>query len=78
VLASALISALHDDERPLAAYSRTCLPRIWRAQEFSRWMIDLLHGQDDDFHRSLRRARLDSLRDSRAHQNFFAEQYVGI
>ncbi|MCP2246384.1 4-hydroxybenzoate 3-monooxygenase [Lentzea aerocolonigenes] len=78
VLASALISALHDDERPLAAYSRTCLPRIWRAQEFSRWMIDLLHGQDDDFHRGLRRARLDSLRDSRAHQNFFAEQYVGI
>jgi p-hydroxybenzoate 3-monooxygenase len=41
-------------------------------------MIDLLHGQDDDFHRGLRRARLDSLRDSRAHQNFFAEQYVGI
>ncbi|MEU3650836.1 4-hydroxybenzoate 3-monooxygenase [Lentzea sp. NPDC034063] len=79
VLASALISALHrDDERPLAAYSRTCLPRVWRAQEFSRWMIDLLHTQDDDFHRALRRARLHSLRDCRAHQNFFAEHYVGI
>jgi len=78
VLASALISALRDDERPLAAYSRTCLPRIWRAQEFSRWMIDLLHGPRDDFHRALRRARLDGLRDCRAHQNFFAEQYVGI
>jgi p-hydroxybenzoate 3-monooxygenase len=78
VLASALISALlHDDERPLAAYSRTCLPRVWRAQEFSRWMIDLLHPQDD-FHRALRRARLHSLRDSRAHQDFFAEHYVGI
>lgn len=78
-LASALISALrHDDERPLAAYSRTCLPRVWRAQEFSRWMIDLLHTQDDDFHRALRRARLHSLRDCHAHQNFFAEHYVGI
>ncbi|MFD9704882.1 4-hydroxybenzoate 3-monooxygenase [Lentzea sp. NPDC059081] len=78
VLASALTAALHGDERPLAAYSRTCLPRVWRAQEFSRWMIDLLHGPQDDFHRALRRARLDSLRDCRAHQNFFAEQYVGI
>ncbi|GGN13738.1 4-hydroxybenzoate 3-monooxygenase [Lentzea pudingi] len=78
-LASALVSALrHDDERPLAAYSRTCLPRVWRAQEFSRWMIDLLHTQDDDFHRALRRARLHSLRDCHAHQNFFAEHYVGI
>ncbi|GLY48954.1 4-hydroxybenzoate 3-monooxygenase [Lentzea sp. NBRC 102530] len=79
VLASALTSALlRDDERPLAEYSRTCLPRVWRAQEFSRWMIDLLHAPDDDFHRALRRARLHSLRDGRAHQNFFAEHYVGI
>ncbi|MFD4639495.1 4-hydroxybenzoate 3-monooxygenase [Lentzea sp. NPDC058436] len=79
VLATAIVSALlHDDERPLAAYSRTCLPRVWRAQEFSRWMIDLLHTRDDDFHRALRRARLHGLRDSRAHQNFFAEHYVGI
>ncbi|WP_394613332.1 4-hydroxybenzoate 3-monooxygenase [Lentzea sp. JNUCC 0626] len=79
VLASALTSALlRDDERPLAEYSRTCLPRVWRAQEFSRWMIDLLHAPDDDFHRALRRARLHSLRDCRAHQNFFAEHYVGI
>ncbi|MFD4676591.1 4-hydroxybenzoate 3-monooxygenase [Lentzea sp. NPDC058450] len=79
VLASAFTSALlRDDERPLAEYSRTCLPRVWRAQEFSRWMIDLLHAPDDDFHRALRRARLHSLRDCRAHQNFFAEHYVGI
>ncbi|MGI5502375.1 4-hydroxybenzoate 3-monooxygenase [Lentzea sp. CA-135723] len=79
VLASAFTSALlRDDERPLAGYSRTCLPRVWRAQEFSRWMIDLLHAPDDDFHRALRRARLHSLRDCRAHQNFFAEHYVGI
>lgn len=84
VLAAALIDALMcDDDRALAAYSRTCLPRIWRAQEFSRWMIDLLHGApgtepDTGFERALRRARLDSLRDSRAHQEFFAENYVGI
>ncbi|GAA2805561.1 4-hydroxybenzoate 3-monooxygenase [Crossiella cryophila] len=84
VLAGALAEALlHDDERGLAAYSRTCLPRIWRAQEFSHWMINLLHGPlgadpAADFQRALCRARLDSLRDSRAHQDFFAENYVGI
>lgn len=84
VLARALVGALRrDDEQPLAAYTRTCLPRIWRAQEFSHWMIDLLHGPartapDAGFQRALRRARLDSLRRSRAHQNFFAEHYVGI
>jgi p-hydroxybenzoate 3-monooxygenase len=84
LLARALVDALtRDDHSALAAYSRTCLPRIWRAQEFSRWMIDLLHGPvdasaDADFRRALRRARLDSLRDSHSHQNFFAEHYVGI
>ena len=82
VLARALVDALrHDDHTALAAYSSTCLPRIWRAQEFSRWMIDLLHGPTDgsaDFQRGLRHARLDSLRDSQAHQHFFAEHYVGI
>jgi p-hydroxybenzoate 3-monooxygenase len=84
LLARALVDALtRDDHDALAAYSRTCLPRIWRAQEFSRWMIELLHGPapataDAGFHRALRHARLDSLRDSHAHQNFFAEHYVGI
>lgn len=81
VLAGALTDALvRDDEHALTAYSRTCLPRIWRAQDFSHWMIDLLHdrGPDTGFHRGLRRARLESLRDSRAHQDHFAENYVGI
>ena len=84
VLAGALTDALtRDDDRALTTYSRTCLPRIWRAQEFSHWMINLLHGPsgtdpDAAFQRALRRARLDSLRDCQAHQDFFAENYVGI
>lgn len=79
VLSRALVDAItRADDQALTSYSSTCLPRIWRAQEFSRWMIDLLHSPEDDFHRALRRARLDSLRDCRAHQNFFAEHYVGI
>ncbi|WP_237048038.1 FAD-dependent monooxygenase [Lentzea guizhouensis] len=82
VLARALAAAVtRDDEQALAGYTRTCLPRIWRAQKFSHWMIDLLHGPtgpDAGFQRALRTARLGSLRDSRAHQNYFAEHYVGI
>jgi p-hydroxybenzoate 3-monooxygenase len=67
----------------LSHYSAAVLPRIWRAQEFSHWMINLLHGpsgNDDNalFMRSLQRARLESLRDSRTHQDYFAEQYIGI
>jgi p-hydroxybenzoate 3-monooxygenase len=84
VLAKALAMALnHGDERALARYSADCLPRIWRAQEFSHWMINLLHGpagdgQDAVFLRALQRTRLENLRASRAHQDFFAENYVGI
>ena len=67
----------------LARYSADCLPRIWRAQDFSAWMIALLHGPAGDgddavFGRALQEARLESLRTSRAHQDFFAEQYVGV
>ncbi|MHB9757184.1 4-hydroxybenzoate 3-monooxygenase [Streptomyces sp. BYX5S] len=84
LLADALVDALrHGDPRGLAAYSARCLEHIWRAQEFSHWMIDLLHaahGTDDAtrFHNSLRRARLSSLRTSRSRQDWFAEHYVGV
>jgi p-hydroxybenzoate 3-monooxygenase len=88
ILAHALVSALRDVEQgPLSRYSAQCLPRIWRAQEFSHWMINLLHGPlhgpgadsgRADFDRALQRARLASLRDSRTHQDYFAENYVGI
>nr|WP_042195258.1 4-hydroxybenzoate 3-monooxygenase [Kibdelosporangium sp. MJ126-NF4]CEL21859.1 P-hydroxybenzoate hydroxylase [Kibdelosporangium sp. MJ126-NF4]CTQ92639.1 P-hydroxybenzoate hydroxylase (EC 1.14.13.2) [Kibdelosporangium sp. MJ126-NF4] len=84
LLAKALASRINlGDDRLLATYTADCLPRIWRAQEFSHWMINLLHGPfgDDDhavFLRSLQRARLESLRDSRSHQDHFAENYIGI
>ncbi|MEU3626352.1 4-hydroxybenzoate 3-monooxygenase [Amycolatopsis coloradensis] len=84
ILAGALIAAHHErDTTALDRYSAECLPRIWRAQEFSHWLIALLHspaGYDDEavFQRALRDARLESLRISRANQDFFAESYVGI
>ncbi|MFF0203926.1 4-hydroxybenzoate 3-monooxygenase [Streptomyces sp. NPDC005017] len=84
ILARALTDALtrHDLE-PLARYSERCLEHIWRAQEFSHWMIRLLHGTRDPgksshFQERLRRSRMASLRDSRTHQDWFAENYVGV
>ncbi|MGW4673882.1 4-hydroxybenzoate 3-monooxygenase [Streptomyces sp. NPDC004324] len=84
VLAHALIDDLTaGDSEGLDTYSARCLPHIWRAQEFSHWMIGLLHGPsgadgESLFHNSLRRARLASLRTSRSQQDWFAEHYVGV
>lgn len=82
-LAAALTADARGDAGPLSRYSADCLPRIWRAQEFSHWMINLLHGptgpaDDTDFLRALQHARLEGLRTSRRQQDHFAEQYVGI
>ncbi|WP_407840883.1 4-hydroxybenzoate 3-monooxygenase [Streptomyces sp. DSM 116496] len=88
ILAGALAETLAaGDDAALDRYSAQCLARIWRAQEFTQWMTGLLHAipaPDSDpsggsfFQASLRRARLDSLRTSRAHQDWFAENYVGV
>ncbi|MFB7591349.1 4-hydroxybenzoate 3-monooxygenase [Streptomyces sp. NPDC056169] len=86
LLAGALAEALHrEDGGALDRYSAQSLAYIWRAQEFTQWMTGLLHalpGQDRSggsfFQAAVRRARLDSLRTSRAHQDWFAENYVGV
>nr|WP_229914988.1 4-hydroxybenzoate 3-monooxygenase [Streptomyces chartreusis] len=84
ILAGALVDALvRDDSEGLDAYSARCLSYIWRAQEFSHWMIGLLHGPSGSdgtasFHNSLRRSRITSLRTSRSRQDWFAEHYVGV
>ncbi|MEU2419474.1 4-hydroxybenzoate 3-monooxygenase [Streptomyces sp. NPDC007851] len=89
-LARAFAAALlRGDESGLARYAADCLPRVWRAHEFSHWMSGLLHGPaaagagDGDrdearYGRALQYARLESLRTSRRHQDFFAENYTGI
>ncbi|MET9216496.1 MULTISPECIES: 4-hydroxybenzoate 3-monooxygenase [unclassified Nocardia] len=81
-LAAALIAAIADgDESALRRHSADCVPRIRRAHEFSHWMIGLLHpptGPHAGFERELQQARLHSLATSRPHQDFFAENYVGI
>ncbi|MFF9909110.1 4-hydroxybenzoate 3-monooxygenase [Streptomyces sp. NPDC013457] len=84
ILARALTDDLtHGDPEGLASYSARCLAHIWRAQEFSHWMIRLLHGgaqgsEEASFQERLRHSRIGSLRTSRTQQDWFAENYVGI
>ncbi|QCX73926.1 p-hydroxybenzoate hydroxylase [Streptomyces sp. YIM 121038] len=84
LLARALVDDLtRKDPTGVESYSARCLARIWSAQEFSHWMIELLHGasgRDDAslFLNRTRRSRMASLRTSRSQQDWFAERYVGV
>ena len=62
----------------LAAYSATCLQRVWKAQRFSWWMTSMLHrhGTEFDYRRQI--AELDYVTGSRAAATSLAENYVGL
>lgn len=83
VLAHALRAALRDgDDGLLAAYSVTCLKRVWNHQEFSRWMTEMTHEAGDatlagPFRRGLARARLERLFSSGAAARAFADLMAG-
>jgi p-hydroxybenzoate 3-monooxygenase len=68
------------DREPLAAYSATCLKRIWRAEHFSWWMTSMLHRfpRDDGFQQRLQRSQLEYTVASRAAAASLAENYVGL
>ncbi len=80
VLSDGLITFYkHGDRSVLDGYSHLALQRIWRAQEFSRAMTELLHhvpGQE--FDERLQRARLEGLVASRAAMTTFCENYTGL
>jgi p-hydroxybenzoate 3-monooxygenase len=75
------------DDRRLARYSETRLPRIWGQQEFSNLMLSLFNagtGIDNadpaasSFSYGLRRARLDQILNDPIYSRWFAHAYVGI
>jgi p-hydroxybenzoate 3-monooxygenase len=71
------------DRGRLDAYSSTRLPRVWRAVEFSHWMLQMLLAQPADtaagqFHEGLRGARLTRLMEGGPFAQDFAVSYVGI
>jgi p-hydroxybenzoate 3-monooxygenase len=69
------------DERLLELYSRTCLRRVWRVQNFSWWMTSMLHRLPEDrdgFQMKLQIAQLEYTCHSRAASTSLAENYVGL
>jgi p-hydroxybenzoate 3-monooxygenase len=80
VLADALAAWYErGDETGLAAYSETCLRRVWRAEHFSWWMTAMLHRfpGDDPFEERLQLAQLAYVTSSEAAARSLAENYVG-
>jgi len=69
----------HGDDRLLDAYSTTAQRRVWRAEDFSNYMTQLLHdlGQGP-FQRKLQLSRLEYLTRSEAAATSLAENYVGL
>ncbi len=80
-LLGAALRAFHEDGATdgLGGYSRAALRRVWRAQDFSNYMTQLLHDLGDgDFGRRLQLSRLDYIEHSQAAATSLAENYVGL
>jgi p-hydroxybenzoate 3-monooxygenase len=79
VLAPALDALLHGDEKPGAAYSATCLERVWRSTHFSWWMTTMLHRTPgaDEMTTQLQLSQLRYVTSSRAAAASLAENYTG-
>ncbi len=68
-----------DDDGPLAAYTDTALRRVWRAQDFSNYMTQLLHNLGGGpFEHGLQLSRLEYIGRSEAAARSLAENYVGL
>lgn len=80
LLAGALVSWYQSGRADgLESYSDTALRRVWRAQDFSNYMTQLLHVLDGGpFQQQLQLSRLEYLARSRAAAWSLAENYVGL
>jgi len=80
-LLAAALRAYYDDGSTAAldGYTTAALRRVWRAQDFSNYMTQLLHDLGGgEFQRRLQLARLDYLARSEAAATSLAENYVGL
>ncbi|SFY43298.1 4-hydroxybenzoate 3-monooxygenase [Streptomyces atratus] len=80
VLADVLLKALGGaGEAALDEYQPRALQRVWRAQNFSYWMTQLLHTAPGSTPFDLRRqlGELDNVVGTRAGRTYLAEQYTG-
>jgi p-hydroxybenzoate 3-monooxygenase len=79
-LLSGLLSRFYSGEADaLQSYSRLAVKRVWRAQDFSNYMTQLLHDLGGGaFQERLQLARLDYLARSEAAARSLAENYAGL
>jgi p-hydroxybenzoate 3-monooxygenase len=80
VLSRALLAQFkNNDGAQLESYSSTCLERVWRAEEFSNYMTQMLHPRyDDNFENGVQTARLRQLLSSREAATVLARNYVDL
>jgi p-hydroxybenzoate 3-monooxygenase len=80
LLASALKQLIeHGDTERADGYTTAALRRVWRAQDFSNYMTQMLHDLGGGpFQQQLQLARLDYVARSEAAARSLAENYVGL
>ncbi len=67
------------DDGELDGYSTAALRRVWRAQDFSNYMTQLLHDLGGGpFEHGLQLSRLEYLARSEAAARMLAENYAGL
>ena len=82
ILADVLPRALAArDDSVLDEYAQRALQRVWRAQNFSYWMTQMLHlppgGESFAFDRRRQLGELENVVSTRAGRTHLAEQYTG-
>ncbi len=80
VLVDVLLRAMAArDDTLLDEYTEGALRRVWRAQNFSYWMTQMLHlpPEGSDFDRRRQLGELENIVSTRAGQVYLAEQYTG-
>ncbi len=80
LLAAALVRWYQDGSRTgLDTYSATALRRVWRAQDFSNYMTQLLHDlHEGELQVRMQLARFEYLGRSRSAATSLAENYAGL
>lgn len=70
----------NNNEELLNNYTKQCVARVWRVQDFSNFMTYLCHKQAENgsFEQLLQKSKFDYLRISEAYQKTIAENYVGL
>jgi p-hydroxybenzoate 3-monooxygenase len=80
ILAPGLKALIRDgDSKLLDGYTAAALRRVWRAQDFSNYMTQMLHDLGGgQFQRRMQLARLEYVERSEAAARSLAENYVGL